>query len=50
MLLGKLLVFPPKVGLDRKVITSTNFLAYLAFITVMKEKSFITLTPGVSAI
>jgi hypothetical protein len=44
--LGKLLVFPANVRLDWKVIASKNTLAYLASSTVMKEKSFITLTPG----
>ncbi len=42
--LGKLLVFPPNVRLDWKVIASTNTLAYLASSTVTNEKSFITLT------
>ncbi len=44
--LGKLLVLPANVGLDWKVIASTNTLAYLASSTVTKEKSFIRLTPG----
>ncbi len=44
--LGKLLVFPANVRLDWKVMRVTNALAYLASLTVMKEKSFITLTPG----
>ncbi len=48
--LGKLLVFPANVRLDWKVIASTNALAYLASATVMKEKCFITLTPGLSVI
>ena len=38
--LGKLLVFPPNVRLDWKVIASTNTLAYLASLTVTKEKKF----------
>ncbi len=48
--LGKLLVFPANVRLDLKVSASTNTLAYLASSTVMKEKSFITLTPGATVV
>ncbi len=44
--LGRLLVFPANVRLDSKVIGSTNTLAYLASLTVTKEKGFLTLTPG----
>jgi hypothetical protein len=47
--LGKLLVFPANVRLDWKVIASRKTLAYLASLTVMKQKGFITLTPGVNA-
>ncbi len=45
--LGKLLVLTANVRLDRKVIARTNTLAYLALSSALKEKSFITLTPGV---
>ncbi len=38
--LGKLLVFPVNVRLDWKAIDSTNTVAYLASLTVMKEKMF----------
>jgi hypothetical protein len=48
--LGKLLVFPVNIRLDWKVITSTNTQAYLASSSVMKEKSFITLTPGLKVV
>ncbi len=48
--LGKLLAFPANVRQDRKVIASTNTLAYLASSIVTKEKCFITLTPGVNVI
>jgi hypothetical protein len=48
--LGKLLVFPANIRPGWKVVASTNTLAYLASSTVMKEKSFITLKPGVGAI
>ncbi len=48
--LGKLLVFPANVRLDWKVIASTNTLAYLASLPVMKEKCFITLTQDVKVI
>ncbi len=44
--LGKLLVLTANVRLDWKVIASTNILAYLASSLAMKEKSFMTLTPG----
>ncbi len=47
--LGKLLVFPANVRLGWKVIAGTNTPAYLASLTVTKEKCFITLTPGVNA-
>jgi hypothetical protein len=47
-ILGKLLVFPANVRLDWKVIASTNALAFLASLTVMKENCFITLIPGSS--
>ncbi len=36
--LGKLLVFPPNVRLDWKVIASTNTLAYLVSSPVTKNK------------
>jgi hypothetical protein len=48
--LGKLLAFPANVRLDWKVIASTNTLAYLASLTVTKEKCFITVTPGINFI
>jgi hypothetical protein len=48
--LGKLLVFPAIIRLDGKVIASKNTLAYLASSTVMREKCFITLTPGLTLI
>ncbi len=48
--LGKLLVFPANVRLDRKVIAITNTLAYFALSTVTKENYFITLTPGANVI
>jgi hypothetical protein len=48
--LDKLLVFPANVGLDWKVIASSNTLAYLASLKVTKEKCFITLAPGVNVI
>jgi hypothetical protein len=48
--LGELLVFPVNVRLDWKVIASTKTLAYLASLTVMKEKCFITLTLGANVI
>ena len=44
--MGKLLLFPPNIKLDRKSLPRTNTLAYLATMSVTKEKSFITLTPG----
>ncbi len=44
--LGELQVFPTNVRQDWKVIASTNTLAYLASLIVMKEKCFITLTSG----
>ncbi len=44
--LGKLLVLPANVRLDWKVIASSSTLAYLAWLLLTKEKSFITLTPG----
>ena len=46
--LGKLLVSPAKVILDWKVIARSNTLAYLALSSAKKEKSSITLTPGVN--
>ncbi len=49
--LGKLLVFPPNVRLDGKVIASYKHSSLLALIISDKrKKSFITLTPGVSVI
>ncbi len=45
--IGKLLVLPAIVRLDWKVIASSNTLAYLASLTVTKEKCFITLRPPV---
>jgi hypothetical protein len=48
--LGKLLVLPANVRLDWLVIPDTNTLAYLALSSAMKEKSFITLTPGANVI
>jgi hypothetical protein len=48
--MGKLLVLPIIVRLDWKVIASTNTLAYLASLTVTKEKCLITLTPGANVI
>jgi hypothetical protein len=49
--LGKLLVLPEKVRLDWKVfarLPGINTLAYLASLSATKEKSFITLSPGLN--
>jgi hypothetical protein len=48
--MGKLLVFPANIRLDWKVIVRKNTQAYLASSTVMREKCFITLTPGLTLI
>jgi hypothetical protein len=45
--LGKLLVLPANVRLDWKVFAIANTLVYLASSSATKEKSFITLTPGI---
>ena len=46
--LGKLLVFPPNVRIDWKVIASYKCSSLFGLIISVKEKSFITLTPGVN--
>jgi hypothetical protein len=47
---SKLLVSPANVRLDWKGFPRINALAYLASSSAMKEKSFITLNPGVNVI
>jgi hypothetical protein len=46
-LLGKLLVLPANVGLDWKVIARYKHSSLFGLVVSNKEKSFITLTPGV---
>ncbi len=48
--LGKLLVFPPNVRLDWKVIASYKHSSLFRHSVSDKEKSFITLTLGVNVI
>jgi hypothetical protein len=48
--LGKLLVFPANVRLDWKVIGSYKHSSLSGVINSDKEKSFVTLTPGVKFI
>jgi hypothetical protein len=48
--LGKLLVFPPNVRLDWKVIASYKHSSLFGHSVRDEEKSFITLTPGVNVI
>jgi hypothetical protein len=48
--LGKLLVLPANVRLDRKVIARYKHSSLFGLIISNKEKSFITFTPGVNAI
>ena len=45
--LGKLLVFPPNVRLDWKVIASYKHSSLFGHSVSDEDKSFITLTPGV---
>jgi hypothetical protein len=48
--LGKLLVLPANVRLDWKVITRYKQSSLFGLVFCNKEKSFITLTPGVNVI
>jgi hypothetical protein len=48
--LGELLVLPANVRLDWKEIARYKHSSLFGLINVMKEKSFITLTPGVNVI
>jgi hypothetical protein len=48
--LGRLLVFPPNVRLDKKSLLRTNTLAYLPSQSVTRKESFVKLTPGVDVI
>jgi hypothetical protein len=48
--LGKLLALPANVRLDLKVVASYKYPSLFGLVFCNKEKSFITLTPGVCAI